>query len=48
MSPCAQNKELDVLNAYLHKHKFGLFFFFFHFFAQHEAVRNSVVLYIIK
>lgn len=35
MSPCAQNKELDVLNAYLHKHKFV----FFHFFAQHEAAR---------
>lgn len=38
MSPCVQNKELDVLNAYLHKHKF-VCLFVFHFFAQHEAVR---------
>lgn len=39
MIPCAQNKELTVLNTYLHKHKFV---FFLYFFAQHDVVRMAL------
>lgn len=35
MSSHTGNKELDILSAYIHKHKSE----FFHFCAQHEAVR---------